>query len=103
VDSKLRQTFQQCRDVIWDVFEGWIARYRQEDGFRKIYALLKRRSIGELAGLVRSYLLTGVPIAIQKSNTQRYFNLRDVGEPSYIIDTVVLEHRLANHYANIQD
>ena len=92
-----------CRDAIDDVFDGWIRRYRSDPGFNQIYPVLEQRSLPQLVGLVRRHLLTGVNITTSRQNAQIYFAMRDGDEPTYILDTALLEHKLADHYARIQD
>jgi hypothetical protein len=99
----VRSIVKQCRDSIEDVFTSWIARYRYKSGFDQVYPYLRQKDIPQLVGLVRKYLLTGTTALALKSNTMNYFNLRDGGEASYIIDIVRLEHNLANHYSHIHD
>jgi hypothetical protein len=48
-------------------------------------------------------LLTGVDITTSRQNAQHYFAMRDGDEPTYILDIALLEHKLADQYARIQD
>lgn len=99
----VRHIILECRDAIEDVFLGWIRRYRTSPGFDQIYPVLERRSLPQLIGLVRQYLLSGIDITTSRQIAQRYFALRDGDEPTYVLDTALLEHKLADYYGHIQD
>jgi hypothetical protein len=99
----VRDIMLSCRDAIDDVFDGWIRRYRSDPGFNQIYPVLERQSLPQLIGLVRRHLLNGVDIPTSRHNAKTYFAMRDGDAPTYILDTALLEHKLAHHYAHIQD
>ena len=94
---------KDCRDALEDVFKRWIARYRQEPFFNNLYLVLRQKTVSDLACLIRSRLLSWNDDEDLKFIKKTCFSLRDGGEASYVLDTILLEHRLAEHYTRIQD
>jgi hypothetical protein len=98
----VRSIVQHCRDSIEDVFAGGIVRYRYECGFDQVYPYLReKKDILQLVGLVKKHISIGTTVLAIKSNIMNCFNLRDDDEVSYIVDTVRLEHNVADHYSHI--